>query len=488
MWASKSITKWFLLLGITVLPLLVVLFSGDFSFTILLVILGCLSALLLVELNVTHCVFLGLMATLFFSVELPLFGGSAISLPAEPLVLLLGVAALILAYRHKTRFLEIWRQPLALAIFVLVFAWALSAATSTMPLVSMKYVFINLVYMVIGLVLFPMLLKLRYFRVTNLFRWMLPALAFFALFAVFNLWPYRFSPEAASLIGLPFFKDHTVFSATLSLFVPMLLLWHSFNKSEGNRRWIPLAIGVLVLFALFISSSRGAWLALILAAAFFGFVRLGGRLVHLSILLLIAAASVTYFFDDIERAFLVNPYNSTEVASSLQDQALSVTNINSDVSNRERINRWKCAVRMGADRPLVGFGPGTYQFQYFPYQRDLDRTYISVTSPFNTLVGRGGSAHSEYLLLLAESGFPGLLAWIILQIALLISFFKIWEGEIEAQDKQLALAVYLGILTFTIHSLFNNYLNTAQFGVSWWVFVGAMLYFRSKTKAIENQA
>jgi O-antigen ligase len=46
----------------------------------------------------------------------------------------------------------------------------------------------------------------------------------------------------------------------------------------------------------------------------------------------------------------------------------SMTNISTDASNVERINRWKCAWRMFQDKPLMGFGPGTYQFYYGQFQ------------------------------------------------------------------------------------------------------------------------
>ena len=284
----------------------------------------------------------------------------------------------------------------------------------------------------------------------------------------------------------PFFKDHTVFSATISLFVPLLLLWRTFISFPEKKDWLPPAIGLLLLITLFISSSRAAWLAVILAGAFYGFIRLRGNGKSLIALLLVAISAAWFFRENIENKLLINPYTSTEVAGSLQDQALSVTNVTSDVSNIERLNRWKCALRMGADKPLTGFGPGTYQFQYLPYQRQADMTYISVTDPFNTILGRGGSAHSEYLLLFSESGILGLLAWVFLHITLLLAFFKIWKGGLHQTDKNLALSLYVCVLTYTVHSLFNNYLNTAQFGIVWWMMVGGLLHLAVKNKSHEK--
>jgi len=51
--------------------------------------------------------------------------------------------------------------------------------------------------------------------------------------------------------------------------------------------------------------------------------------------------------------------------------------------------------------PVFGFGPGTYQFEYGPYQHSTEKTLIS------TNFGDRGNAHSEYIGPLAEEGLPG---------------------------------------------------------------------------------
>ena len=92
----------------------------------------------------------------------------------------------------------------------------------------------------------------------------------------------------------------------------------------------------------------------------------------------------------------------------------SVTNVSTDASNLERINRWNSAIRMFKDRPLLGHGPGTYMFLYAPYQKPSEKTIIS------TNAGNRGNAHSEYLGPMAESGILGLLTllYIIYQVVL----------------------------------------------------------------------
>lgn len=468
------------------MPLAVLYKFGEDALPLLLALLGVLVAVFGYFLGYTKYAFAALIVTLLFSIETPMLGGAALSLPAEPLALLLAVCGALGLLQDGSHVKKWKNQPVFWALLLLILAWSISTATSTMFQVSVKYVAINVVFMVVGVVVFPLLWRQSDFTPQRILRWLFIPLIFFGLFAIYNMWPHRFNPGAAPEMAQPFFKDHTVFSATISLFVPLLLLWRTLITSPEKKDWLAPAIGILLLAALFISSSRAAWLAVILAGAFYGFIRLRGNVKVLSMLLIAACSLAWLFRTEIENKLLINPYTSTEVAGSLQDQALSVTNVTSDVSNIERLNRWKCALRMGADKPLSGFGPGTYQFQYLPYQRQADMTYISVTDPFNTIQGRGGSAHSEYLLLLSESGVLGLLAWVLLQIALLLAFFKIWHGGLPQTEKNLALALFLCLLTYTVHSLFNNYLNTAQFGIVWWMVVGGLLHLAVKNKSHEK--
>ena len=59
---------------------------------------------------------------------------------------------------------------------------------------------------------------------------------------------------------------------------------------------------------------------------------------------------------------------------------------------------------MFVERPIAGWGPGTYQFEYAPFQTAELRTQISTNN------ADLGNAHSEYLGPLAEQGLFGFIA------------------------------------------------------------------------------
>ncbi|MBE0652540.1 MAG: O-antigen ligase family protein, partial [Bacteroidales bacterium] len=163
--------------------------------------------------------------------------------------------------------------------------------------------------------------------------------------------------------------------------------------------------------------------------------------------------------------------------ADLIDQTKSIGNITTDVSNIERMNRWVAAWRMFLEKPLTGFGPGTYQFQYIPFQTPELYNRLTVTNPYHIPENSGGTAHSEYLLATSEMGVLGLLGWIVLIGRWLFIAFSqrpTYPGRMQIFIGFAALATYL------FHSHFNNFLNTDKFAFLFWG-MAAWLMFHHNT-------
>jgi O-antigen ligase len=133
---------------------------------------------------------------------------------------------------------------------------------------------------------------------------------------------------------------------------------------------------------------------------------------------------------------------------------------------------------MFVEKPFTGFGSGTYQFEYFPFQRQRDMTMISVTSPYNIEKGRGGTAHNEYLLVLSESGLPAALAFlffILLSVKLAFRHLKT-----DPAKRGFHAAMLFAFMTFLTHSLFNNFLDTDKAAALFYLAVAWMVYRESQ--------
>lgn len=211
---------------------------------------------------------------------------------------------------------------------------------------------------------------------------------------------------------------------------------------------------VLLLFSEVFALSRAALLSLGVAGIFALLLWLKIRFRTIVIALFIGGGLVFFYSDSIYSAIHENEAVSND--GELANHFSSITNVNTDASNLERINRWVCAWRMFEERPLSGFGPGTYQFEYHRFQTLDYKTYIS------TNAGDRGNAHSEYLTYLSETGIVGFLVFVILVFG---SVYLGMQNHYSVSDpllKMLNLMALLGLVTFYFHGLFNAFLDQGK--------------------------
>jgi O-antigen ligase len=175
--------------------------------------------------------------------------------------------------------------------------------------------------------------------------------------------------------------------------------------------------------------------------------------------------------------------NKQDSSANFIEHVQSIYNISSDASNLERINRWQSAFRMFDERPLFGWGPGTYQFIYAPFQRSKERTIIS------TNAGDLGNAHSEYIGPLSEQGIPGLLSVLSLIVLIMITGIRVYRKAKNSEIKLFSLISVLALVTYFVHGLLNNFLDTDKASVPFWGFfamiVAMDLYHKDKEEIYE---
>jgi O-antigen ligase len=163
--------------------------------------------------------------------------------------------------------------------------------------------------------------------------------------------------------------------------------------------------------------------------------------------------------------------NRQDSSGDLAEHVQSISNMKTDASNLERLNRWDCAFRMFAESPVFGKGPGTYSFLYAPYQRSANLTVIS------TNFGDLGNAHSEYFGPLAEQGVLGLVS------LLAIIFFAYYRGiplyyrMKDREHARLFMGILMGHTTYFIHGLLNNYLDQDKAAIAFWGFLAVITAF-----------
>ncbi len=400
-------------------------------------------------------------------------------LPTEPLlfgVLLVFILKLASGCRLEK---EIFRHPVSVVIALYLFWILVTSITSTMPVVSLKFLLVK-IWFITGFYL----LGIRMFEnQSNIprFVWLYTtALVLVIGYTVARHAGYGLSDQqAAHFVMNPFYKDHTSYGAVLAMFIPFLTIF-AFNPfSKPALKWVARAVLSILVFALILSYTRAAWLSLFLAIAVWVLIRMKIKIKSLAITVVTFLALVFVFQQQIV-SYLER--NDEESSSNLMEHFSSMTNITSDASNLERINRWSCAIRMFRDRPLFGFGPGTYMFTYAPYQLTRDRTIIS------TNAGDAGNAHSEYLGPLAESGLFGMITMLLLVGTVMYTAFMTYGRLHDKKLKAWLLGALIGLITYYGHGFMNNFLDTDKASVPFWGFTAMIvaldLYSRKKEAPI----
>ncbi len=399
-------------------------------------------------------------------------------LPTEPL--LFGLLILfILKVLHERKFdRRILLHPVSLVIYLNLFWILITSITSTMPMVSFKFLLARIWFVV---VLFFMTAKL-FSEGKNMekYVWLyiipLMIVIFYSTFRHlgYGLW----DKQAAHFVVSPFYNDHTSYGAATAFYLPFLVMF-VFNKRFSKRVHLFSIIAFAVVTMGFVLSySRAAWLSIAVTIGVWIILLLRIRFKPLFITFI---TLIALFFAFQTQILMKLENNSHQSSANISTHISSMSNISTDASNLERINRWSCAIRMFEDKPVFGFGPGTYMFQYASYQLNKDRTIIS------TNAGDRGNAHSEYLGPLSESGVLGLLTFLLLIGVVIYTAVHTYTRVRDPRLKQIVLVALLGLITYYIHGFLNNFLDTDKLSVPFWGFTAMIVAIDIISRKQENQ-
>lgn len=400
------------------------------------------------------------------SIEIDVGGMNlGLSLPCEPMLIALTFMYWLKLLLEQHADWKYWRHPLVL-LTLFHLGWMLvSAMFSEHPLVSFKYLATRIWFtssmFFLGIHIFKKENNIHQF----IWTYVVP-LCGVVIYTLVRHAHYNFEKQPAHWVMDPFFQDHTHYGAMLAFFMPVMLITFIRTKANTLIRLLLFLACLIIAVGLVMSISRAAWLSIIGAAGVLTLFLL--RIRWYTVLGAVAiVAGTAYMY----RTEIIMEMEKTKAVSSgeFTEHFKSATNIRSDASNTERLLRWKAALRMFEERPVTGFGPGTYQFCYAPYQRSYELTIIS------TNFGDGGNAHSEYLGPLAEQGVLGLLSILSLAImSIVVGARVIFHPLVTLEQKWLAYGIMLGLVTYFLHGFLNNFLNTDEASVPFWGFL-AML-------------
>jgi putative inorganic carbon (HCO3(-)) transporter len=388
------------------------------------------------------------------------------AIPTEPMLFGMMVIFYYKILYDRSLDIRILNHPVSYAIYFNVIWIMITTLTSSMPLVSIKFLLARVWF--ITIYYFLAILVFRKYRSIPVFIWSYAiAMIFVVIFTISRHLQYGLDDvRAAHIVMSPFFRDHTSYGAILAMLIFAVGGAILYRGSSISFRILLWGTWLLLAAGLLLSYTRAAWMSLIVAAGILGLTILR---IQFKYILVAGIFCVIYLGEKRTDLLQKMEQNRQKSSSSLTEHVRSMSNISTDESNLERINRWNSAIRMFREKPVFGHGPGTYMFKYAPYQRSWEKTAIS------TNFGDLGNAHSEYIGPLAESGFFGGLSIVIIGIVSLITGFRVYKRLTNKRLKGIVLGMVLGLITYLVHGSLNNFLDTDKASALFWGFIAAFV-------------
>ena len=422
----------------------------------------------------TEFTFLGLAFLTPLSVNIEEYvDGFGLYIPTEPLLFGLLIYLLMMQTQKNIIPSYVWKNPIVWAVSFYLTWIFITSITSTDPIASFKCLLARIWFIVPLLFFGPKVFR----KVKNIerFLWLFSvSMVLVIMYTLVVHASYGFGEQEGHWVMWPFFKDHTIYGSTVAFIVPMLCGLYFYKKHDPLIQVVLITLIGITLLGLYYSYTRGAWLSLFASVGVLAVIKLKIKFKWLALTAFAGLVFLFFSWDAIEIEMSRNKLEHT--TEEFGDKIQSATNVTTDASNLERINRWSCAIEMFYERPLMGFGPGTYAFEYARFQEPENTTIISTTN------GDGGNAHSEYLGPLAEMGFFGLISMLLIVAAIFyktITLYIKWPPE-DKKTRTLMLAMIMSLVTYFVHGVINNYLDTDKAAVPIWIMCAIFIGLESK--------
>ncbi len=253
------------------------------------------------------------------------------------------------------------------------------------------------------------------------------------------------------------YVNPSYFAGLLEMCLPFAAIWPFavLHRSRHVRRPRPArtalvacagwTVAAVMLLAILLSVSRGAFLATLFSLMVLGLVGLGTgrrRFRHWWLpagLLTVVFSLALVFLPPDRLIFKIGQKASSEA-----------------ISTDARTRMWRDAIRLIGVYPLFGCGLNAYESCLMPYQTALPMFTVDY-------------AHNDYLQAAAEQGIAGLWLWLALAALVLRSLWKVITRSSWPEERYRSLACLGSFAAIALHSLvdFNLHIPANAMTLAW---------------------
>ncbi len=415
-------------------------------------------------------VFFLMLFVLPFSTE-AFIGEFGIDLPSEPLVMLLSGFSILYFIRNKEEIRRsTYRHPIFF-IIALQFVWScIATCFSSDVYFSVKYLLAKLWYLLCFLVLPVVLIRKEYLFRRFFWCLFLPTL-FSILFVLIKHATRQFDFDSIQYAVNPIYRNHVNYAVFITMMLPFLFLAKSWYPAYSFKyKLLKYSIPVF-LGAIYLSYTRGAWLAVGTMLIYYYVLRFKLTKYVLAFAFAGAIGFCSYILYDNNYLNYAPDYEHTIYHDELADH-LSSTFEMEDMSTVERFYRWIAAIKLSKENPVVGVGPNNFVSNYKQHTVTAFETYISDNDERSTV-------HNYFLLLLSEQGFPALLLFLLLIIVTLLTAQQEYTNA-SAYRRKYILALTLCIIVFLLNNTLSDLVEANKVGSLFLMCLGLLAVFSSR--------
>lgn len=416
-----------------------------------------------------RAVFFMMLMVLPVSVESYL-GKFGTDLPSEPMVILLAACTVFYLALNKSELKQRQFQHPVFIIIVLMFIWSIfTTLFSTDVFLSVKYILAKFWYLVVFFVLPVLLIRTK--KSIQLFFWCLFIPTYLSvLYVMLRHGIMGFAFDNITEAVHPIYRNHVNYAVFISMLLPFIFLatnWY--QKNSFRYKILKYSIPVF-LAAIFLSYTRGAWLAVGAMAAYFFVLRFNLTKYVIVITGICAVFFCAYILKDNNYLKYSPDYEHTIYHDELA-QHLTSTFEMEDMSTVERFYRWIAAVKLFKENPLVGVGPNNFVSNYKKFTVTAYETYISDNEEKSTV-------HNYFLLLLTEQGLPALILFIVLIIVVLLTAQMAYNVS-DVTNRKYVMAITLCIVAFLLNNTLSDLVEANKLGSLFFMCLGLLVNFSS---------
>lgn len=391
--------------------------------------------------------FYALVAAIPISIAYFFPGGIALNLPTEPL--LAGFLLLMPFYfllNRNERSLHIVKHPISQILLLLLFWSMISFLFSTEKFISFKFI-IAKAWFVAGFFMVAVL-SIKNTKDFKLFFWcFFTSMLLVTVYILVRHASFNFSFVFVNRTMGPFFSNHVDSAVTQVAFLPFCLFGRFLYK-RGSIARLLIDVGIVLLVAgIYYSYTRAAIASLAIIVLAFIIIRYKLMYYVLTFSAIITVAFIISMASNNAYLNYAPEYEKTVYNENWKKHLKATVNFE-DASAMERIYRWIAAFRMTLDKPVVGFGPGTFYENYKAYTVSSFQTFVSDNPEKSTV-------HNYYLLTLVEQGFIGLLILLSLIMVCLVKVQQLYHKPKIPENHKLIIAAS-GVSLMVL--LANNFL------------------------------